>query len=271
MFNRTAILRNRSSRPVSGARPNAPFGANALDPLHPQLSLLPVPEAEWSARMERLMQDEFLRTKYDRSRRLTEKWNYLHEYLPELVESPRVGATVIDIGPGPGEFLEWCRHLGYEVRGVDAAGGQGGMGDGYLALSQLLTQRQQIPVDYCGLTGWIDRHAEVVESESVALINSQGSIEQACSHMMLGESHDKHHDCRKLKWQTGDVLRTFFCQVMSIWKSLLLPGGTIFIYANGAANTPVYAKTIERAAREVGGLELILHQKRIHKWQKKRD
>ena len=234
----------------------------------PELPLLPVPDAQWAARFERVMQDEFLRQKYSRPRRLKDKWDYLHDHLPEMVESPGAGAAVVDIGPGPGEFLEWCRYFGYEVRGVDAAGGGGGMGDAYLELSRLLTRRQRIPVDYCGLAESIARHHEILKPQTAALINSQGSIEQACSHLMEGEPHDEHHDCRRLRWRVGDDLLALFREMLAAWKSWLVPGGSIFIYANGAANTRAYEKTIERAARDVGGLTLAHRRKRVHKWRK---
>lgn len=233
---------------------------------HPELPLFPVPDGAWTACFRRVMQDEFLKQKYDRSQRLKAKWDYLHTVLPEMVDSPRRGTTVVDVGPGPGEFLEWCRHFGYAVRGVDAASGCGGMGDPYLELSRLMTRRQRIPVDYCGLTEWIARHHEILSPGSVALINSQGSIEQACSRWMDGESHEVHHDCRRLKWRVGDELSAFFREMMAAWQSWLVPGGTIFIYANGAANTRAYAKAIERAARSVGKLTLVRREKRIHKW-----
>lgn len=237
-------------------------------PSYAELPLLPAPDAEWTARFERLMQDGFLAGKYDRARRLEDKGRYLHDHLPELVSRPAPGTTVVDVGPGPGEFLEWCRYLGYEIRGVDAAAGRGGMGDAYLELSRLLTRRQQVPVDYCGLAAWIARHDEILRPQSVALVNSQGSIEQACSHLMEGSPHDQHHDCRRLRWRAGDELAAFFDEMLSAWKSWLVPGGTIFIYANGAANTRAYEKAIERAARRVGGLTLTYRRKRIHKWLK---
>ncbi len=268
LFTRSRTSRSGLSR-LSVAARNAASSCTETATFHPEIPLLPVSSPDWDAQVERLLRDEFLRAKYDRCRRLAEKWAYLDEYLPEIIESPVRGATVIDIGPGPGEFLECCRSLGYDVRGVDAAAGEGGMGDAYLELSRLLTQRQGIPVDYCGLTGWLDRGTEVFAEGSVALINSQGSIEQACSHMMAGEPHHEHHDCRRLKWRTGSELQAFFNKVMSVWKSWLLPGGIIFLYANGAENTRAYAKAIERAAQDVGDLELVLRRKRIHKWKKK--
>jgi hypothetical protein len=235
---------------------------------HPELPLLPVPDEQWTARFERVMQDAFLQQKYDRAQRLQAKWDYLHTYLPEIVASPGVGATVVDVGPGPGEFLEWCRYFGYETLGVDAADGGGGMGSAYLELSRLLTRRQQIAVDYCGLAEWITRHDEIFRPQSVALVNSQGSIEQACCHLMEGQPHHEHHDSRRLKWRVGDELAAFFREMLGAWRRWLVPGGTIFIYANGAANTRAYDKAIERAARQVGGLTLVSRKRRIHKWRK---
>jgi hypothetical protein len=260
-------LRSDADGPVG--RPFQGDNDGPEGPSCPDLPLLPVPDAEWTARFERLLQDGFLARKYSRPRRLEDKWRYLHDYLPEMLRSPVAGATVVDIGPGPGEFLEWCRWFGYEIRGVDAATGRGGMGDAYLELSRLLTRRQRIPVDYGGLVESVARHDEIVKPQTAALVNSQGSIEQACGHLMEGQPHDEHHDCRRMRWRTGDELPAFFRQMLAAWKSWLMPGGTIFIYANGAANTRAYEKAIEQAARYVGGLTLVQRRKRIHKWVKR--
>ena len=232
------------------------------------MTLLDAPDEGWSVQYERVAQDPFVRQKYDRARRLSEKREYLNRFLPEIIDPGLPKGIVVDIGPGPGEFLELCRLLGHEVRGVDAPSGVCGMGEPYLQLSRLMTDRQRIPVEYCGLASWIERGAEVFPPQSVCLINSQGSIEQACSHLMDGTPLDMHHDCRKLRWRVGDELDEFFCRMMRVFDRWLAPGGIILIYANGAANTRAYRRSIECAAEGVGGLQLVQHRKRLLKWAK---
>ena len=227
-----------------------------------------VPDENWQSRYNEVMQDAFLQKKYCRSRRLLDKWNYIHQFLPELV-CPNPNGVVVDIGPGPGEFLELCRELGYGIQGVDAATDFGGMGAPYLTLSRLMTSRNKIPVEYSGLKNWLDYHNPRIEPGSVALINSQGSIEQSCSHLMDGPSHELHHDCRQLKWQKGPELASFFLNMMKCFNRWLRPGGMVFIYANGAANTRIYRRVIEKSARQIESLKLVYREDRIHKWVKK--
>lgn len=250
---------------ASGKKPSKSKGGFTA----PQILLQPSPSLDWDLQFEKLLKSEFLKSKYNRRRRLTEKWAYLTQHLPELIDSPMPGTTVIDIGPGPGEFLECCRALGYQIQGVDAACGEGGMGNEYLQLSRLLTQRQDLGVEYCGLQDWMDQRVGGIPEESVTLINSQGSIEQACQHLMAGVPHHEHHDCRRLEWQSGPEMQTFFNGLMSTWQSWLRPGGIIMIYANGAANTEVYTRVVERAAEDAGDLQLVYRNQRIHKWMKR--
>lgn len=246
----------------------------------PGLPLFESPGEDWDSQYEQVMQDSFLQKKYDREVRLSEKWEYLHERLPRLTkpfaetDSPEDSGAieekglVLDLGPGPGEFLEWCRYFGYRVQGVDAAAGENGMGNAYLSLSRLMTQRQGIPIQYCGFREFIERDDCEIEDGSVACINSQGSIEQACGHLMEGTDLHEHHDCRQMTWRSRSETEEFFVRMLQKFERWLMPGGEIIIYANGAANTKLYERAIEKAAKQAKGLQLVHHQNRLHKWSK---
>ena len=145
------------------------------------------------------------------------------------------------------------------------------MGDDYLALSKLWTERQQVPVEYVGLEDCgttLDRHAG-----QAAFINSRGSIEQALAGCMVGPPHDEHHRSDKLDWMMDHTTAGVFRWLMAMFYRLLRPGGIVLIHANGTRTKKSrewYDKRIQIAAKQVG-LELVdrdERSKRLHKWVK---
>lgn len=228
---------------------------------------LRVVDRETERRFEKLLSDSWLRRKTDRPRRLGEHWAHVTTHLPELIDGKLFG-TVVDVGPGPGEFLEICRHLGHCVLGIDAPNGRGGMGDDYLEYSRLMTQRQGIEVDCQGFLKWICQD-HPGDRGTILAVNSRGSIEQAFAKYMLGEPHDLHHDCRKMAWSVSAALRETFEAMFEGLSRLLVPGGMFLVVANGAANANEYDRLIVESARSNGDFELVHHKSpTIHKWRK---
>jgi len=232
------------------------------------------PGKDWEKRRRQLLKDPWLKRKTDRLRRLREHAEYLQKFCPEIVTIEPKG-LVIDIGPGPGELLEIARYYGHEVMGIDAEiESRGGMGNEYLEYSQLMAQRQDITVHYCGFLWWMDNVLTFGTQQwhempaSCVLINSRGSIEQTMCDYMDGVPHDVHHDCKLLSWrengETADAFEGLFVKI----KKLLRPGCSLLINANGAANVEFYDKTVLHAAERVG-LRLVMYEApTLHKWVK---
>ncbi len=230
--------------------------------------LLDPPSATWEPIWDKLMRgNNWLARKVDRARRLREHEAYLHEYLPELTDRDNPGA-VIDIGPGPGEFLELCRALGHEIFGIDSPNGKGGMGSEYVEASRMMTTRQKIPVAYIGLDRWLASPLNSHLRWTVAAINSRGSIEQSLARHMDGD-HELHHDSKRLAWKISAELRETFQTIFEQSTRLLRSGGAIMIYSNGSSNSRCYDRLVCEEAAKVGGLELVRHESpQIHKWRK---
>lgn len=226
--------------------------------------------SQWEARRDLLVRgDDWLQRKTDRLRRLGEISEYVKTNCPEIMKTPK--GLVVDIGPGPGEFLEIARHYGHEVFGVDAETGTGGMGNKYLDLSRLMTERQRVNVEYCGFEFWLTNiftHGTYEWRElasSCVLINSRGSIEQSMSAHMEGIPHHVHHDCKQLAWKDSGETRDAFGGMFAKFKRLVKPGGHVLIHANGSANDKFYDEVVcESAERNafklVGGAGLTLHK-----------
>jgi len=192
--------------------------------------------------MKILESDPWLRKKLDRQRRVRELRLYADKYIPELKTSKLLG--FLDIGPGPGELIELAMAKSMDSYGWDAETPEGGMGDDYLRFCRMVHEQRGLDVTYCN--DFIGIQARF--NKSLAIINSRGSIEQVLASCLNGESHDKHHDCRKLTWdmKRGHAGLTQFLTTM---RQSLLPGkGVLMIAANGASNTSWY----DNAMMEIG-------------------
>jgi hypothetical protein len=204
------------------------------------LELYPAPSHAWTNRFVELTSTDYLAKKYNRSRRLREKLDYINEHCGEIRQMRQ--GVVVDIGPGPGEFLEWCRSFGHMAYGVDAVIGDGGMGWEYLELSRLMTYRQELQVDYTGFREWLKRMTagagSLVDSK-VILINSQGSLEQCFAEYLIGPPHHEHHDCHKQLWdhERFPELWEEFDRMFAVFHRLLHEDGHVLIYCNGTGES----------------------------------
>lgn len=200
---------------------------------------------------ERLMQDAWLARKTNRERRLNEIINYIDQNcIAEM--NPHKKGLVVDIGPGPGEFLEIARLKGNKILGVDAPSGKGGMGENYVRVSQLMHIRQKIPVMYVRFTVWLSSQTASQTAPDCKLINFRGSIEQCFSKYMDGPGHDKHQDCMQLSWKENDATIDAIEHSMEIMSQLLVRRGAVLIHANGARNHQWFWKKLHIAAHHAG-------------------
>lgn len=230
------------------------------------LPLHPVPNPGWQQEWDCLMQDPWLFRKLNRENRVREHWEYVEQYLPELATVTPDPRVVLDVGPGCGELLEIARQHNYLPLGVDAAVGEGGMGNAYLRASQLVTQRQDIPVYYEGLLPFARRDAMHGFNGDVSIINSRGSIEQAFSDYMEGEPHHTHQCCRKLRWKETEETARIITGVWLRFSQWLRPGGILLVHANGSADDTWYDETVRESAL-LSGLALVYQEGlRLHKW-----
>jgi len=201
---------------------------------------------------ELLATDVWLRKKYNRQVRLKSKIQYVEKFLADELRG-RLSGWVVDIGSGPGEFLEVVERLGH--RGISVDGnldGAGGMGTNYQSLARLLHERQRINVTYCGLDAFVRGTGPRLTPSSVWVVNSQGSIEQALSRHMDGPPHDTHQDCMKLAWRIDDELRHSIAMMFGYFAHLIKPHGCFFCYANGSLNHDAFYEEMDSAALATG-------------------
>ena len=232
------------------------------------MELKQIPNKTWQARYNKLMQDPYLKGKYNRTKRVGEKRKFLSEYCPEIKRNK--GKLVLDIGPGPGEFLELCREFGNDIIGIDAKTTDCEMGDEYIKLSKLMAQRQQLPVHYIGFDEYLNTAEDVhlIETASVFYIVLQGSIEQVFRKYMDGPTHKETKKSSGLTWRIDDA-QPVILSMFNEFDRILEDGGYILIWANGSKNNPQYDDMILKALDQHTAFRLYKKQgKTLHKIRK---
>jgi SAM-dependent methyltransferase len=235
-----------------------------------KIKLLPVPNTEWGKKYSELLNNSFIKYKYNRERRLKSKEEYIDKYLPEIKTKKGI---ILDLGPGPGEFLEICRYYGNEIVGIDAKEDDSiGMGTEYIKLSKLLTERQKINVLYNGVENYIKNKNFPFKDQEISVINSQGSIEQIFRENFKLSPHANHDGKQFEEWIFDEKLKNNMNNFISECKRIIKPSGVLLIYANGAKsleNTKKYRELLLKTIKETGGFELVFEKDfRLHKFRK---
>jgi len=221
------------------------------------LPLLPLSSsyrADWESQYKEVLEDEYICKKYNRKNRIQDKVDYINKHLPEVKAGAK--GLIIDLGCGPGEFLEICRFYGNTVVGVDARLDDCEMGAEYIKLSYLLCKRQNLDVKYIGFENMLKKGRLPFEDNSVKIINSQGSIEQIFKDYLIGEPHINNKSSKKLIWKVDDSLDSVFYHFFKEVKRILKLNGVLVIYANGTNNKRQYDMLIRRTSLKAG-LELV--------------
>jgi len=265
-----------SASPIPGRPESEPDSLCAMSSQAPDsrripdvktLTLYPVPDRAWQAAFERLMKNPYLRKKYDRERRLQDKVQYVEQFAAEIKNGR---GRVLDLGPGPGEFLEVAAACGCDVLGIDSALGESEMGDEYLLLSRLMTARQQLPVWYVGFDRLLAQPFLPFADRSFAFINSQGSIEQIFREHMAGPRHRETKNATLLSWDMSAGMARAFERLFSEFHRILDAGGTLLIYGNGARNVEEYDHFIQSITSGMSLFALTYtRESRLHKMIRK--
>jgi len=236
---------------------------------HELLKLFKIENTIDHQHLSRLLNDNYVAQKCNRERRIPEQLLYIETFAQELLEDIPDDTWIVDIGPGPGEFLEVCRFLGYKTKGYDAILEDCEMGDEYALYSSLMAKRQKLDIEYVGFENLIS--SLPFEDESVLLINSRGSIEQVFKKYLKGISHRVHKEATYLCWQINKELKNTFSVFLKEIERILKPGGVFLIFGNGAMNTSEYDKMLQKLILDTPGLFLekqFSFENRLHKIRK---
>lgn len=199
--------------------------------------------AEYSS----LIKDKYLSKKYNRNKRLKQKLQYYNEIVSfNKRQLKYVDKFILDIGPGPGEFLEICRAMGFnKVLGVDANFNTNTnesvcMGNEYLSLSKLMVSVNKLNVLYTGLEYFISNVINKFDNESILLINSQGSFEQAFSKFIIGDNFRGGRNV--IEWDLNLSFIACLTCFIGIVSRVLVKDGMLVIWMNGTKNQEDFNK-----------------------------
>lgn len=219
------------------------------------MELKKIPYKEWRSKFDRLMENPYLAKKYNRQKRIKDHRKYMTSCTPEIKLCK--GKLILDIGPGPGEWLEICREFGHRVIGIDARLKDSEMGDEYIQLSQLMTLRQKILVDYVGFENHLLHHIGGLGTDnSVFYINMRGSIEQCFKNYMSGTPHRITKKASGLTWIIDNKLKDIFYKMFAEFERILEPGGYVYIWANGSTDDSAYNELIQETLNKFPTLKL---------------
>ena len=211
-----------------------------------EIPLLQIPNNIWLNNFEKVIKDKYIAKKYNRKNRLISKIEYINNFIPEI----KLGnGYVLDIGPGPGEFLELCRYYNNKIIGIDAKLEESEMGNEYMKISQLMTERQKIPVLYSGFENYLENKLPFDDGE-LSIVNSQGSIEQVFKNNLVGPSHLETKKASLLSWNFDKDLINKFELLFSEVNRVLKKDGLFVIYANGSKNTEEYHNFILKISKK---------------------
>jgi len=239
-----------------------------------KLQLNPIPDNNWKVEIGKLLKDPYISKKFNRPNRIIDKLEYIDKFLPEVKSNP---GRVLDIGCGPGEFLEWCRYFGNDIIGIDASLDDCEMGNEYIRLSKLITTRQSIDVKYVGFDNILKEGKLPISDNSIKVVNSQGAIEQIFKDFLIGPPHREHKNCNRLSWNMSNKMIKTFTHFFDELYRILETNGVCFIYGNGAKNTDEYDAMITKIIKNKKDLEMmnikltgrdIDYKNKIHKIRK---
>lgn len=219
------------------------------------IPLKKVPNNNWEIKFKEVMSDPFIQRKYDRNKRINDKVSYINKWTPEVMNGD---GYIIDIGPGPGEYLELCRFFGNKIQGFDAKPDLSMMGNNYIKICQLMAERQDIPIIFDDFISILSND-EIIEEGSISLINSQGAIEQIFKKFIdfpEGINKEGWIPSHNGYWIYSDESQRSFNLMLEKFNRWLRYGGKVVIYANGSMNNEIFNKLLINAVNNIKDLKL---------------
>ena len=216
------------------------------------LPLHPIEDTTWIYSYNTLLEDPFIQKKYNRDKRIQDKIEYI-DILSYEVKNP---GFVIDLGPGPGEFLELCRHYGNKIEGIDSSLSENLMGFEYLELSRLMAKRQGIPVRYIGFENLLSSTLPWKDGE-VSFINSQGSIEQIFSKHIKGNMVNRNYS--NVFWTFDENMLLDLYTLFGEVRRVLKKGAIFLVVGNGTGNTDKYYLLINAQFERLLVFQISIH------------
>jgi hypothetical protein len=245
-----------------------------------EIKLNPVPK-DYEVLYNEIMKDERFSDKMDRTKRLDEKFSYVTSYLPEVING---GYKVLDIGTGPGEFLEVLRNFHCEGIGTnppenhrwynnlepELAKIQEERVQKYINFSKINIHRQKLEVKTIEMYDCFINGNRELEKMKFNIINCQDAINLIlikCYDLNFSIDHYKNEHVFG-KWIIDDHFYHCVESMMGFMDKILLPDGAIVMVALTSSNDNKYSKALINMGKKLGYKIEICKNNNVHKFIK---
>jgi hypothetical protein len=193
-----------------------------------------------------IMKDTWLSKKVKRVFRIEEKQRYIQKFIPEVQNG---GFKILDIGTGPGEFLEVLKFYNNTAIGLDNCIVYKEFI--YYKFAQINHRRQQLNVIYDDMAQVLKRGHFNLNDKKFNIINCQHAINfiAGCFDFkvdLLGKYKNQGY------WIFGEMFTKFFNDYFYWCRKHLQDKGIVVIAALTAQNSKEYAERLELIAKENG-------------------
>jgi hypothetical protein len=205
---------------------------------------------EYKKSYSEIMQNPWLAKKIERAFRIEEKQNYVRKFMPEVQVG---GFEILDIGTGPGEFLEVLKFYGNNAIGLDdcAACGHQELEFVYYEFARINHRRQKLNIIYDDMAQVLKRGHPELNNKKFNIINCQHAINFIAGCFdFKSDSLGKYNN--QGSWIFGAIFTAFFNDYLNWCQKHLYQEGIVVITALTAQNAKEYAENIELIAKENG-------------------
>lgn len=213
-----------------------------------------------------VLENEYIKRKYNRERRFIENCHYIQNNAIEIFSKENL--RILDLGPGPGEFLEICNLFGHTTFGIDAKLEDCEMGDEYVKLSYLLSKCQNINTKYVGFENIIN-NSNLFDFNNFNIINSRGSIEQILKSQLEGTPHKVHKNCMLLSWREDKETISRIEELIKYIYNLLTKDGIFVLHCNGSKNHDFFFSVVKDICNKINfHMDVVSKDKKFIKFRK---
>jgi hypothetical protein len=244
------------------------------------LLLKDIPE-QFKDTYKELITNPHVQFKMERNRRIDEKLRYVTKYLPEVMSG---GLSVLDLGTGPGEFLEVVRSFNCKGIGINPPENHRwlNLSDSVLSkyhedrilkyneFSKINISRQLLEVKTFDVFNCIMNENKELENMKFNIINCQDAI-----NLILIKHYEVHSEIDNYKnkrifgnWIINDDFYNCLNKMIDFFDKLLMPNGSILISALASTNDKKYSRTIINSAENFGYKVELCINNNIHKFRK---
>lgn len=203
----------------------------------------------------KLVNDPWIKTKFDRARRVVDKKQYIEKFLPEIFSG---GLDVLDIATGPGEFIELAMEFDCKAIGIEGFGRmlERPIDTLYNRFSRLKLKEKGLPVIHADMNDVLKIDLPELAGRKFDIINCQLAI-----NFIFSDCFNSHPELGAYRnngeWIFNDNFSRHFNDYFRWCKNHLHKNGIVMLAALQAVNRAEYSDRIIELAEAMGYICLV--------------